>query len=309
MISRQKRIRHRFEYLLTKGIMRFIWLFPWRVAMLLADGLGLFIFKILKIRREVTEQNLRHAFPSKTRQERYEIARNTYRHFARMSFEVIRLARLKREEILSLGVLEDQSLYDEVKKTGKGSILLTGHFGNWELFGAFISQLGYPVSFLVKKQTNPLTDQLLHQFRARVGAEIIPLGPAVRGIIKGLRANRFVAMVADQDAGPGGMFINFFNRPSSTATGPAVLAIRSGAPVVFGYSVRQQNGKYRFISERIHVDYKKGLTEQNIRSFLKAYSSLLEKVIRAHPDHWFWMHRRWKTESEIGKHDIREEQP
>ena len=275
--------------------MQLIWFFPWKAAMYAADCLGLFIFSILKIRRQVTEQNLKDAFPSKTRQERYTIARNTYLHFARMSFEVIRLARLKREEILSLGIFENKRLYDEAIRTGKGCILLTGHFGNWELFGAYISQMGYPVSFLVKKQTNPLTDCLLHQFREHVGAEIIPLGPAVRGIIKGLRANRFVAMVADQDAGPGGVFVNFFNRPTSTASGPAALAIKTGAPVIFGISIRQKDGRYRFISEKIQVAYKDGLTETNIRSFLTAYSRLLEKAVRMYPDHWFWMHRRWKT--------------
>ena len=144
-----KKIRNRIEYLLLMGFTYIIWAIPLNGLYFMASVLGGFIFSVLRIRRKVVLNNLKLAFPDKTDHERLMIARKTYQHFARMTFEVIRMPRMGKDELFSLGVMKDQNVLDKALQGEKGAILLTGHFGNWELYAASLARHGYPISSLV----------------------------------------------------------------------------------------------------------------------------------------------------------------
>jgi len=289
-----KKTRHYIEYALLILACRIVRKMSLAAALRTANALGDATFRILRIRRCVTEENLRAAFPEKRPGEIEEIARSAYRHAARTGIELIRGPAEGKEGLLGRVRFVRRELLDEALEAGRGAVLLTGHFGNWELFGAALVHAGYPVSFVVREQNNRMTDRVINGIRTQTGAEVIPLGMAIRGVIRNLRANKFVALVADQDAGRRGVFVEFFGRPSSTAAGPAALAIKTGAPVLFGYAVREARGRHVLYAESIPVPA--GLTEEEtVRTVLQDYSDQLERRIREHPDHWFWMHKRWKT--------------
>ena len=290
-----KNVRHRVEYVFMLGFVLLAWMVSLKTILLAADVLGWFAFSVLRVRRRVVLDNLAQAFPEKSEKTRIEIARRTYQNFAKMIVEYIRFPLLDRDTVLSLCKVEGLEHLDWALDGGKGAVMVAGHFGNWELMGAAIAQLGYPVSFLVGEQHNRLVDDMMNQHRELMGIRIIHMGVAVRGVIKTLRGNGFVALLSDQDAGRDGVFVDFFGRKSSTHQGPAIFALKTGAPVLFGSAIRLPRGRHRIVCERLCFDHLEGMTPENIQEVTQAYTRLLERAVRKYPDHWFWMHRRWKS--------------
>ncbi|HBZ00685.1 MAG TPA: lipid A biosynthesis acyltransferase, partial [candidate division Zixibacteria bacterium] len=107
---------------------------------------------------------------------------------------------------------------------GKGAVLVTGHFGSWELMGAYVAQHGWPIDYLVGEQHNLKVNKLMNDHRTMFGIGLIELGVAARGVIKAVREGRMVAMLSDQDAGSDGVIVEFLGRPASTPKGPAAFA-------------------------------------------------------------------------------------
>ncbi len=136
---------------------------------------------------------------------------------------------------------------------------------------------------------------MVNEHRRKMGVEIIKKGASTRGIIKFLRNNCGIAMLMDQDAGKNGIFVNFFGRPCSTPPGPALFALKTGASILFVSPARQQDGTISASFTDIDVNYDKGVTDENILDITQRCTAMLESQIRIHPDHWLWMHRRWKT--------------
>ena len=299
-----KKTRHHIEYFSLLGLVLLVWMLSLRGILLLGDLLGWFAFSILGVRRKVVLDNLSHAFPEKSRGELLAIARRSYQNFAKMTLEYMRFPRMSGQDVLSLCRLEGRENLDFALKKGKGAVLVGGHFGNWELMGAFFVQLGYPVSFLVGEQHNKLVDNMMNENRILMGIRIIHMGMAVRGVLKALRNNGFVALLSDQDAGPDGVFVDFFGRPASTPQGPAVFVLKTGAPIIFGSAIRLPRGKHRIICKLLTFEHLHGVTPENIQKVTQSYTNLLEEAVRLYPDHWFWMHRRWKSRPprEMEKH-------
>lgn len=242
-------------------------------------------------------ENLRRAFPDAAQKNLEKIALRAYQHFSKMMFEYSRFPIMKKEEILSLCQIEGEEHLQWALQHGKGALFVAGHFGNWELMGAYLAQKGYPIAFLVGKQKNQWVDNLMNEYRKRMGIEIIPMGISMRRVIRTLWDNGWVALLADQDAGKDGIFVDFFNTKVSNHQGPAVFALRTGAPIIFGSAIRLPNGRHCFKFELVRTteQYQGGASRENILALTQAYTTLLEKAIRKYPDHWFWMHRRWKT--------------
>ena len=290
-----KQIQNYIEYGIVITIQAIVSVLPLRCALFAAHLLGVFAFHVIRIRRKVTLDNLQQAFPEKTPKECKQIAQRTYCNFARMAIEVIRFPSLSQEKLQQRVHFKNAELFTCAAKEGKGVICIGGHFGNWEMMGAAIRALGYPMVVVVAEQRNKLVDNLINRHRSRMGIEMVGRGIAVRGILKALRKEKFVALLADQDAHEEGVFVRFMGRPSSTPQGPAALALKTGAPMIFGTAIRQKNGNHQIVLERVDNHDIAGVSPDNIRLLTQRYTNILEKYVRQYPDHWFWMHRRWKT--------------
>ncbi len=298
MIMKSKivmKIRHRIEYIVLYVIMVSIQHATLKSAIRAAERLGDFVFFVLRTRRKVVYDNLTLAFPEKSEEEKLKIARRAYRNFAKMIFEYCRFPVLTREDVLSVVTIEGEGEIKKALDGGKGAVMVAGHFGNWELMGAALALKGYPVCFLVGEQHNRLVDNRMNEFREMMGIKIIHRGVAVRGVLKALRDNMFVALLSDQDAGKDGVFVDFFGRQSSTHQGAAVFALKTGAPIITGVPIRYNGYKHRVVMGVIRTDQYSGVTDENVKELTQAYTSFLEQQIRNHPDHWFWMHKRWKS--------------
>lgn len=189
---------------------------------------------------------------------------------------------------------EDFRLIEESLKQGKGAILLSGHFGNWELLAKSFAQR-HPTSVIVAKQSNPMVDSLMNDTRTTKGFNTIYKDSLVfRSVSRALKNNEFVAILADQDAGRQGVFVPFFGRLASTAKGPAAFALRCDCPIFATFSIRQPDGKYRTIPKEIKKP--EGVSEEEaVEMIMAQYSKILQQQIEEYPSYWFWFHRRWKT--------------
>lgn len=293
-------LKHTLEYWTVRFFSRLFASMPWSTALRFGYYLGVLVYHFIPIRRQVALMNLRSVFPEKTAKDLQQIALRTYCNFGMTIAEYLMQPRWTPDRVASQLEFVNAHFFAQARQNGRGTLCLSGHFGNWELMGSGIQALGYPISGIVRPQKNTRVDQLLNANRHAAGLGIIPLGMAVRGVLKALHSNEFVAILADQDAHDEGIFVNFLGRPSSTAPGPAVFALKSGAEIIFGAVVRQRNGKHKAFIEKIERTWSNELSPENIRTITQAYAQTLEKYIFKYPDHWFWMHKRWKTKPPPG---------
>ena len=177
---------------------------------------------------------------------------------------------------------------------GRGLVMVTGHFGNWELGAASLAVRGIAVDGVVQRQRNPLVDRDIRAARERLGVRIIERHKASRLVLPSLAAGRVVGFVADQDAGRNGVFVPFFDHPASTHRGAALFALRARAPLFVGVAVRGPGGSYDCRTEEIVVD-RTGTVDDVVFRLTAAFTRHLEAQIRTAPEQYFWLHRRWKT--------------
>ncbi len=257
--------------------------------------LGDLVYDVVRVRRDVTHANLRRAFPDWDDLRIRRTSRECYRTFAKTVVEFARLPAMGEAELVARVAIEGREWLEQIRNGGTGAILLTGHFGNWEYLGALFPAMGMPIDVVVAEQRNRKVDAVMNRIRRSRGVGVLSAVSDLRGIYRSLKAGRLVAIVADQDAGRDGIFVDFLGTPASTAIGPAVLARRFGVPILQGYATRVGPGRHRMeLIRPIRVETS-GDEASAVRAATESWVRALEAQVRARPDHWFWMHRRWKT--------------
>jgi len=290
---------HRCEYFFALVLSRIVKGLPLGTVRRMGDLMGSLLFHGIRIRRKVTLAQLARAFPEKTREEIEKYGAGCYGNLCRIAAEMVKLADWGAEEISPLFRLKGRHYLDEGLGKGKGVVLVAFHMGNWELSGAYLAGLGYPISVVAQRIHNPLIDRMVTRLRSAVGMEVILRNSAVKASIRALRRNRLVAFLADQDAGGDGVFVPFFGRPASAPRGPAVLSMHCDAPAVMVFITRQDDGMYEMAIEPVVFERRFDL-EKDVEEFTKVYTTRLEEYVRAYPEQWLWQHRRWKTSATGG---------
>lgn len=225
-----------------------------------------------------------------------------FRYFGREAFVIARLAR--DVDTLPHRVETDAAAERWIGRmvAGEGIVLVTGHLGNWELAGAYLAQRGVPLSAVVKRQRNARFDAWLAATRRHLGIESVYMDDA--HILPALVAGgRTVVLVADQDARGRGLPVTFLGRPASTFRGPARLALRTGAPLVFASLVRDGE-LYRLTADTV----REGGDASDVSSageaeleITRRWVAVLEARVRAAPEQYFWFHRRWKSGGAVAR--------
>jgi len=290
------KFKHRLEYGLLALLGATARVLPERSAESAGARLGELAYDVLKFRRKVVLDNLSRAFSGRTPNEIDDIARRLYQNLGKNMLEFLRFPKMSEKEIRDKVSFEGREHFDQAIQGGKGALLISSHFGNWELYASAIAAYGYPISVVVYEQHNPLSDELMNSIRRLKGIDVIYKQDAPRAILKALAQNRFVAILIDQDAGRDGVFVDFMGRPASTAKGPAVFAVRTGAPLLTGVIVRQAGGRHvGYIEPAVYADPKADREKETAR-LTALVTSAMERYVRRYPDHWYWVHRRWKTQ-------------
>lgn len=287
-------LRHWLEYaavqaasLLARGAGR-------RASDAFGRGLGRLAYRPFGIRRAVVEEHLRRAFPDQSGAWVHATAAAAYAHIGAEAMALLRLAGDEAEQVLARTEVVGLEALRAALAAGKGAVLATGHLGNWEIGGAALAVRGIPLDAVAQPQENPLFDAALERMRSGLGMQVIDRRRATPLALRSLRRGRVVAFVADQDARGHGVFVPFFGRPASTHRGPALLALRTGAPVFVGTALRLPGGRYRIELDRVDPALADD-PEEAIRRITAAFTARLEKAARRAPEQYFWLHRRWKT--------------
>lgn len=290
-------LRHRLEYGALRAMIGALGALRWERAAEAGARLAGLGYRPLGIRRGVVERQIAAAFPGIEPREVARIARAAFEHLGRVTVETALLSRIGREEVLAL--VERVEGWDTVERLlaqGRGLIVTTGHLGNWELGGAYIAARGVVLDAVARRMGNPLFDAYLTRTRSRLGMTVVRDRDAVRRTPRTLRAGGAVAFLTDQAGlNLASTFVPFFGRPAKTPRGPAVFALRLGAPIVFGTALRQPTGRYHMAFEEIPVCGTDGRA-RDVDDVVADYTRALERWVRAAPEQYFWHHRRWKQQ-------------
>ncbi len=289
-------LRHRLEFALFRVLCGMIVGLPERAALGMCSILGWLAGVVLRIRRRDVDRHLEIAFPDRDPEWRRRVARKSYRHFTREAAITVRLARLDPGEVMRRTRTEGFSELRKAVETGTGAVLVSAHLGNWEVAGAAAAARGIPLDAVVHSQSNPLFDRYLVRMRGRLGLKVVVKNRARWLALRSLASGRLIAFVSDQNIRRGGVFVDFFGTAAATPRGPALVALRSGAPVFFGTAVRVPGwpSRYRVKAEPVPV-CRDMPTDEAIRDLTQRYTAILERDVREAPEQYFWHHRRWKT--------------
>jgi KDO2-lipid IV(A) lauroyltransferase len=290
-------LAHRAEYYAMRATIGGLRALSWEAACKFGESLGSLGYRPLGIRKRVVERQIAAAFPNLGPEAVANLSRESYRHLGRSFIETALLDSLGADGLQKLvETVEGWEEIDDVMAKGKGAVLVTGHIGNWELAGAYVAARGIPLDAIVRGMANPLFDAYLNHTREAIGMTIVHDSEAVRRTPRSLRAGRAVAFVADQGVmGLASTFVPFFGRPAKTPRGAAVFALRFNVPVVFVVALRQPNGRYRIVVERIEAP-QTGDRDHDVDAIVARFTQHLEKWVRAVPAQYFWQHRRWRRQ-------------
>jgi len=289
-----KALRHSVEYALVALTMRSARVLPWRIVRALGSGLGFLFYALDRRHRRIALQNLEAAFPRKPIAERRAIVRQVFGHFGRLLFELLKFSGLPKDEVLARVEIEGGDRIRGARDEGRGALLFTGHFGYWEINAIAHAAAFAPIGVLARPLDNRRLHDLLERMRGCQGNYVIYRRGALRRVLKALNANDGVAILIDQHIqAPDAVTVSFFDRPAATTLALAVLALRTGAPVIPVFALPNGIGRYRLVYER-PVDPPADDSPEAIRDFTQRCTDVLEMQVRRHPGLWLWMHRRWR---------------
>jgi Kdo2-lipid IVA lauroyltransferase/acyltransferase len=284
-------VRKVLEYGLARVVLASLEYAPLPLAHVLARGYTRLLDLALPRLRRVALRNLAMALPALSAAERARIADGVFRTIARLLVSFAKFPSIHADNISSWIRAEGQEHFRDAIRAGHGVLFATAHLGNWELSAFAHALITGPMNVVVRPLDNPLIDALVERRRSLSGNAPIFKKDFARAILKALAANEAVGILIDQNASlEDGVFVNFFGVPASASAGFAKIAARSGAAVIPGFALWSD-------TERLYIlrFYPPVTMTGDAASDTQALQRRLEEVIRAYPDQWLWIHRRWKT--------------
>lgn len=290
-----KKISHVVEFILFLFVGAIVRLFPRRHLPRIAKTLVHRLRWLLLPRWRVAMQNLQNAFPEKELSELRAIAVQSFESVATAFLELLWFPNFTQKSLRETIIVENPELVGEALQKKKGVILLSAHYGNWEL-GAQSIAINFSIQtyIIVKGQANDYVDHVINRWREQFGAKTVPMGISIREILRALQNGEIVQLASDQAAAKESVAVNFFGREVPTFQGPAVFALRTRAPLIAGLAVRQPDGTYRLRLHLIPFDDLEGTSEETVKELTRRQVAKIEELIREHPEQWMWMHKRWK---------------
>lgn len=254
----------------------------------IGQRLGRIAFRLVKKHRERCLANLAMVYPEKPAQWHRETAVKVFEHFGMVTTDFLRTLERSDEEVLAHMTIDGFERFNVVKELRRGVIVITAHFGNWERMAQLSRMHGHPLAVVARDANDPELNEMILTMRRTIGLEVLSRGSAAKAILKKLRENMIVSMLPDQNSAEA--FIPFFGLPTGTVLGPAVLHLRTGAPIITAFCYRTGPGEYRTVVSG-EIDYGDGTPE----GIMASANAAIEAVIREHPEQYLWLHDRWKS--------------
>ncbi|MBX9677352.1 MAG: lysophospholipid acyltransferase family protein [Gemmataceae bacterium] len=271
-------------------------------ALSFAEFLARLAYRVNKRHRLVAEENLRKAFPGQFTDAQIDVmVRNTYRHWCRVLIEILFIPRrLHLTNYKKHISLSDPPLITDALLSGRPLLVVTGHFGNWEMAGYALGMFGFETYAIARALDNPHLDAFLRRFREHTGQKILAKQGDFDRIQDVLRDGGVLATLADQDAGQRGLFVDFFGRPASTHKAVALMAIEHNVPMIVTGTPRLE-GSYVVCATRLIDPANYERSPDAVKEITQQFTSDLEHLVRLAPEQYFWLHRRWKHQPQPRK--------
>ncbi len=294
------RTRDEFVYHLLRAVLGIGSRLPLPVTRTLTPVVSRFALRFMKRERRRMQDNLEIAFPELDERGRRQIMRGCADHLGRVLAEITWLWRASAAKVDGICEVEGAEHLQTAIDEGRGCVLATGHLGNWELFNAWLGVDGFPMTIAVRELDDLRVDQIVTRLRTRFGTEVVPRGEkAGRQLLRALGKGRVIGLLIDQDI-PSipGVFVPFFSRPAWTPSGAAMLALRARCPLIPGFIHRKPDGTHKIkIGPPLPVP-SEGALMARVTEMTAAATAAIEWQVRAWPEQWVWMHRRWRTRPE-----------
>lgn len=301
-MARQRKERSdlidRVQYLALRLVAAALHCFPVDTNLRTARLIGSALFRFDRRHRDRALGNLRRSFPDMTDAQRLRVAERSMQNLVMLGVEVLFTTRLIR--------LDTYRRYVELENFGealglmlrgdRGLIMLTGHYGNWEVLGYVLATLGFPTTSIARPLDNRYVSEYVFGVREKTGQRIIAKKGATTEVTEVLDQKGTVGFIADQNAGTKGLFVDFFGRKASTYKSIGLLAMEYEVPVVIGYA-RRAGDRFRFRVGVQDVIYPEDWKVQPdpLRYVTQRYTKAIEDFVRVEPSQYLWVHRRWKT--------------
>jgi len=278
------------------ALMAAIVLTPMPLGLRLGRALGMTYYHLRRKSRRETHRNLMLAFgDSLSPAARERLARRVFRHFGQAAFEMVYAGMFLGPRTFRRHVrVHNEEAAAKMLAAGHGMICVTAHLGNWEVVGTAAGLFGFPLHSLYRPVGGPLLDWLTHVLRERHGQRLVPVAGSMARLTELVRQGKCIGLLADQYARRRDIFVKFFGLPSATTGLVALLAQKTGAPILAGYAVRRGEGfSYDLFLEPLPVE-KTGNRRADLVQLTQAYMASVEKFARRYPEQYLWMHRRWR---------------
>jgi KDO2-lipid IV(A) lauroyltransferase len=262
-----------------------------RFAFLIGD----FMHRVLGIRRDLVYRNLSLTFPEKSPDEIRRIATGVYRNVASALLEVLNLPLIRnREDAAALVDIKGDAAFEEWRRAGKGgAVLISAHYGNWELMAMAFGLMIRPVTIIVKRLRNRKIDQKMNGFRTMQGNRIVYPRQSVRAGLRLLKNGGTLAILGDQSDPDEANFGEFLGRRATILHGAAFFALRANVPLFMPICTSNGDGRYTITITQIDTT-DLSFNKADIATLAARYTSAIEAEIRHRPEEWFWLHDRWK---------------
>ena len=289
------------EYAAARSLLGALSVLPRGAALFVCRIVSRIGYHLLGSLRRTGLRSLEIAFPEKGLDERKRILKGTFDNLGRVLAETSQFLKMTPADVERIFELElddeTRELYRINKETARGALIVTGHLGNWEMLVFGFAAIHEPISYLARPLDNPLIEDLTLRIRTRFGNRPINKTNSALLAVKILRDGGILGVLSDVNAHPKeGVFVPFFGVPACTTSGPALMAIRSGALVYPAFCIwDREKKKYRFVRGAVVEASQTGDRKKDVLETTAAYTAEIEKLVRAYPDQWLWIHKRWKT--------------
>ena len=248
--------------------------------------MGYFVYYFLPIRKKLAALNIKKAFPERNKSFYKKTLKDLYYVSCRNFVDLMALPTSKSDTKFDI---KGKHYLDDAIKEKKGVILVTGHFGLWELWGSWLGLNHYKIWGIIQRQKNLGADLFFKQKRESYGINHIYRRSSLDVSYNALNNGEILILASDQNAKQKGVKVNFFNHSSSTPKGAAIFHLRTKAPIIFSVLEISNEDKVRITFKKI-----KTTKESSVESITQDYTSKLEDFVRKNPSHYFWFHNKWK---------------
>lgn len=257
-------------------------------------AIGSLAYRLLHKRRKTAIENLQASFSDWSHEECEAVAYRVFRNFGRSTAEFLKAPSIDKAALEKLVVVDRVDYFDQALSHKKGVILVTAHMGNWELLARYVTQVvGRRLCVVARDADDRGTTDIVNELRKKSGYEVLSRGNAARGLLKALKANDLVAILPDQNAGD--VFVPFFGRPCGSVVGPAVLHLKTGAPILAAFSMRMPDGRFKVEVRPPIVHPPTDDHDADVYAIMSRVQGEIEQQVRRYPDQWLWLHDRWRS--------------